>query len=263
MAEQRDISFETLLRNTLKAEAASLPLAIGPGDVLRRREVRRRQHGSRRLRLLLIAALIALALGALAVGALRPDPSAQGYSAVLVGGLGDPTVHVLLANDGSAERVLDMPVSRLGPVQIERPLEASSSGWITLMAGDEAGNEYVVMLDVRSPDETPIVREGTYHGAFTPAGLYWSATNTAYELIDLASGSVISLPRSVAEDLDWWYGGVDSRMRVAADGSGLLLGDPRNTAPHFMEPAIPDQIAEALREVIQRWRASTPAGRTF
>jgi hypothetical protein len=229
MAEQRDMNFEALLRSTLKAEALSLPVSVGPADILRRRVLLRRQRVSRRLRLLLIAALIALPLGALAAGALRIDPPPAAYSAVLVGGLGDPTLHVLLARDGSAERVLEIPASRLGSAQVSRPLEASFSGWIALQANDEAGTEYVVLLDIRSPEATPIVREGNYHGAFTPDGLYWSATNNAYELIDPVTGNVTSLPRSVAEDLDWWLGGIASRMRVAADGSGLLLGDPANT----------------------------------
>lgn len=249
MAEHRDVTLESLLRNTLKAEAHSVPVSVEPSDILRRRDMLLRHRASMRLRLLLVAALIALPLGALAVGALRLDPPPSAYKAVLVAGLDEPTVHVLLAEDGSAQRVLEMPVGRLGPVQISGVLEASSSGWIALQASNEAGTEYIVLLDLRNPDATPIVREGTYHGAFTPAGLYWSATNIAYELIDPASGSVISLPRSVAEDLDWWYGGIDSRMRAAAGGSGLLLGDPRNAV-----------LDETGRPYPQQWGVLGPAG---
>jgi hypothetical protein len=204
---------------------------------------------------LLLSLLLVLALALVTVGSRLPDlwtsvfRAPEGYSAVLVRGLGESEVQVLAAKDGSAERVADVPVSRLGPVQIERPLEASPFGWIALQAYDQAGYEYVVLVDVRNAHATPIVREGTYHGAFTPDGLYWSATNTAYELIDPATGNVTSLPRSVAEDLDWWSGGIDSRMRVAADGAGLLLGDPANTTHD-----------ETGRPYPQQWGVLSPAG---
>jgi hypothetical protein len=228
MAEHRDLSFESLLRNTLKAEALSLPVTVGPADILRRRDLLRRQRASLRLRLLLIAALIVLPMGALLAGTLRPDPSIQGYSALLVRSVGESELQVVVANNGEAQHVADVPASRFGAVEVGRVLEASASGWIALYAADPPEiaphKEYVVLFDVGSPDAAPIVREGTPLGAWTPDGLYWSATNDAYELIDPESGNVISLPRSVSADLDWWTNS-NWRMTVATDGFGLLLGD--------------------------------------
>ena len=82
MAEHLDMEFESLLRRTLEAEAASMPVSIGPAEVLRRRELRRRHFGwltdprrrsrDRDLRL-------ATVFGVLAVAAL------VGFAAVLSG----------------------------------------------------------------------------------------------------------------------------------------------------------------------------------
>ncbi|MDP8905733.1 MAG: hypothetical protein M3N29_10590 [Chloroflexota bacterium] len=233
MAEHFDMSFESLVRSTLKAEAASLRVAIGPKDVLQRRDVRRRQRSRGRLRLLLIAALLVLPLSAaLVAGVLRPDPLPHGYSAVLVRDVSDSGIQVLVANHGVAVRIADVPASRFGAIELGRVLEASASGWIALSAADPPEiapihENYVVLLDVTSPDAAPIIREGTHLGTWTPDGLYWSATNTAYELIDPVSRNIINLSRSVSADLDWWVSG-NGRMSVATDGFGLLVGDPSN-----------------------------------
>jgi hypothetical protein len=247
VAEDLEMRFDSLLRSTLKAEAGSLPVSVVPADILRRRDQTRRKHASRRIRLLLIAALIALPLGALLAGVLRPDPPPEGYSAVLVRGIAEPELQVLVASHGVAELVADVPASRFGAIEVGRVLEASASGWIALQANDQAGDEFVVLVDVRDAEATPIVREGTYHGAFTPAGLYWSATNTAYELIDPVSGDITSLPLRV--DLDWWPLGIYERMRVAADG-GLLLGDPGGNAVYYQDG---DPYP-------QQWGVLSPAG---
>jgi hypothetical protein len=183
--------------------------------------------------LLMLSLLLALALGLVTVGSRLPNlwtsvlpPPAEAYDAVLVRGAGEPELQVLLARDGATQRVVGVPVSRFGEV-IPQVLEASASGWIALYAVDvpeaTTHNEYVVLLDVRDA-HPPIVRIGTHLGAWTNDGRYWSATNDAYELIDPNSGNVVSLPRGVSADLDWWGTGY-GRMSVAADGPGLLLGD--------------------------------------
>jgi hypothetical protein len=71
VAEDLDMRFESLLRSTLKAEAASVPVSIGLDDVLRRREQRRRRFGwltdprprprDRGLRLATVLGVLALA----------------------------------------------------------------------------------------------------------------------------------------------------------------------------------------------------------
>jgi hypothetical protein len=254
VSERTDMTLESLLRSTLKAEALSLPVSVVPADILRRRVLLRRQRVSRRLRLLLIAALIALPLGALAVGALRPVPSPEGYSAVLVRGVGESELQILVANGGVSERVHDVPASRFGAIEVGRVLEASASGWIALHAADPPEiapirEEYVVLFDVSRPDAAPIIREGTFLGVWTPDGLYWSATNTAYELIDPVSGNIISLPRSVSADLDWWLTSNAGRMSVATDGFGLLLGDSDNVVHD--EEGLP---------YLQKWGVLSPEG---
>jgi hypothetical protein len=249
MAEHRDMNFESFLRSSLRAEADSLPVSVGPSDILRRRLVLKRQRVSRRLRLLLIAALLALPLGALAIGALRLDPAPAAYRAVLVGGLGGPAVHVSLASEGSEQRVLEVPAARLGAVAITGVLEVSPTGWIALETSPETGRENIALLDLRHPDKTAVVREGTSLGAFTSDGFYWSATNSAYELIDPASGDVISWPRSVTEDLDWWRRRPHTRMMVAATGSGLLVGSSGNTVHNATGVRYP-----------QQWGVLSPAG---
>ncbi|HSK94741.1 MAG TPA: hypothetical protein VLA76_11890, partial [Candidatus Angelobacter sp.] len=249
MAEHLDLDFESVLRSTLKAEAASLPVGIEPEGVLRRREARRRRRAGRRLTLLLVAAVAALPLGLLAAAVLRPDPS-EGYSAVLVRTADDGDIQVLLARDGASQRVVDVPVSRFGAVEYPQVVEANASGWIAFWATDvpeaAAPNEYVVLFDVRDA-RPPIVRAGTHLGTWTTDGRYWSVTNHAYELIDPASGDVTSRPRGVTGELDAWPLG--GPLRVASDGSGLLVGDLSNVV-----------YDEAGRAYPQQWAVLSPAG---
>ncbi len=276
MAEQLEVRLEALLRGTLKAEAATLPVAIGPADVLRRRELRRRERARGRNRLLLIAALVALPLGAVLIGAPRPDPPPEGYSAVLVRGFGDSEIQVFAAREGVAERVLTVPRSRLDDAGILdaaeiQVLETSATGWIAMYVatdGVQASGyrEFVVLLNVRDPDAVPVVREGTHLGAWTPNGLYWSATNDAYELIDPASGQAIRLSRSASGRFDWYAAG-NGRMQVAAEGHGLLLGGPLGSPQQWgvlsadgtLSPGLPD-VAEGVgpRQVSSQWGLLQP-----
>jgi hypothetical protein len=268
VAEQFEPGFEVLLRGALKTEAASLPVSIRPADVLRRRQLRRRARLTGRSRLLLVAALIALPIGAILIGAPRPDSLPDGYSAVLLRSSDDP-VQIFATRDGVAERVLAVPRSRLADAGIldassAQVLETSATGWIALYISTDdvqasGYREFTVLLNLHDPDAKPIVRQGTGLGTWTPDGLYWSATNDAYELIDPATGQVTSLPRGAARGLDWWIEG-NGRMRVAEDGHGLLVGGPQQwgvlSSKGTLSPELPD-LAEGVgpRMVSSQWGA--------
>ena len=73
MAETTDIGVETLLRQTLREEAATVAVRVTVDDVLVRRRVRRRGTRARGLRVLLVAALLTVPAAALVLTAAQPD----------------------------------------------------------------------------------------------------------------------------------------------------------------------------------------------
>jgi hypothetical protein len=152
VAEPFEARFDALLRATLKAEAAAVPVAIRPADVLQRRELRRRDrpggwtrllaaavsrvHGegtwraeraplrlSPILMLLVLSLLLALALAVVTVGSLVPN--------LWISVLPSPTAGV--------------PSARLvvGPA----PAGPPQAGALTLVSSDQGARRGLVMMD--------------------------------------------------------------------------------------------------------------------
>lgn len=239
MADQVDVRFEALVRDVLRTEVATLPLTVTPADVLRRAAERRRERARGRVRLLLLAAVLLLPLGGLLAFAMRPQlPPAADYEAVLVRGLrmneartATSDLEVVVATaDGTARSLARVPASRLGAVERSGgPASISTQGWLALGAHstDERASEKDIALDLRRLDREPLIFDGSGVFAWDRTGFLWRRPSGLLVQVNPETGEATSIPQDLVGDLVPWPFGAWA-INVAADGSGVLVGDPGN-----------------------------------
>jgi hypothetical protein len=264
VAEHIEVSFESFLRATLKAEAASLPVSIGPAAVLQRRESRRRDRSSGWTRMLATAAslldgeapwrawlaphrqrpvlivlvlslLLALALAIVAVGSRLPD--------LLTSIVPPPPSFV--------------PTQRIavGPA----PTSPPHSGAIALVSSGDGSQRGIVLVHPSGGDRRPLtppliemldrngcVRDTDLDVARTAAvdDMTWSPDGQALAF-QLAAGQLDTVAPRPSCGL----------FVVSSDGQTLvrLLPAPDWEAPaHYSQTWAPNgsQIAVALRQSV-------------
>ncbi len=242
MAEPADLRLEALLRATLQAEVAALPVRVRPEDVMARDRERRRARAPGRMRLLVPAAAIFVGLvGLLTVGRLTERSTAT-YDAVIVRGLatieGVPGIssdlEVVTARvDGSEQPLHRFAASRFPPgtVLSYAPMVSSSGALVFGVGFQQRAGEAEFLVDLARPDREPLLlsdadsveQGGVGTVGWGPDGDLWRIWNWSLERID----PVTHVRNRVSWRLDEAHEPISTgtwRLIPAADGSGIVVG---------------------------------------
>jgi hypothetical protein len=228
MADISDARLEALLRSTMRAEEAALPVTLRPADILRRRAHARRELIRRSgMRLLLVAAALLLPLGALWVASRPSAIPRPSIAAILVRGLEEqamgelsPLEVVAAAADGTETLVRTILPDQL-PQTIHGMWASSVSpdGWLLLSLDD--GSEYGTgaLVDLRRPNAEPMPLSSDRFPTWSPNGRLWVGHDSPgrIEALDPDTGHREVMLDPVPEEL------TTRQFHVAADGTGVVV----------------------------------------
>ncbi len=221
MRDIDDLMLEGLLRQTLIAEASTVPVTLAPETLRARWQDRSRRGRRRRLILLGIAAALAIPTAALVAGMLRPPtpPVAETrYQSIIARyDYEAPSAMDVIAvrADGQERLIATLPVGIVPAGYRMNGGVVSETGWIavalSLPPGITATDEAWALVDLRDPTrKARLIQEAVGLGIMEGTGV-WSPDGRF--ATSLADGSVIVVdPRT----------GATQRIPSAIDEGGSL-----------------------------------------